>query len=91
MRWINNKKAIAMNMYAPFTAIWFSSLSTSSERFNSQTCYFNVTINIMIVNKSHREKMFRVVACVVIGLLLVSCTRRESVSQVAVLGALPML
>jgi len=41
----------------------------------------------MIVNKSHREKIFCVVACVVIGLLLVSCTRRESVSQVAVLGS----
>jgi len=41
----------------------------------------------MIVNKSRREKIFRVVACVVIGLLLVSCTRRESVSQVAVFGS----
>ena len=41
----------------------------------------------MVMSNSHREKIFYLVAYVLIGLLLVSCTSKESVSRVAVLGS----
>lgn len=41
----------------------------------------------MVMKNSHREKVFYLVAYALIGLLLVSCTSKEPVSQVAVLGS----
>lgn len=40
----------------------------------------------MVMKNSHRGKISYLTAFIFIGLLLVSCTRKESISQVAVLG-----